>query len=120
MKAKLLIAGAVIAALITGVIAGGYLKPAFGNASSSEPALSSTPRASRQVVVERTSQSQTVAEQPAVRHHRTWERQVLIVAGSSGAGAGIGAIAGGKKGAGIGALSGGVAGLIYNLATRNK
>lgn len=118
MKAKLLIAGAVIAALITGIVAGGYIKPVFGNASSSAPALSSAPRASRQAAVERTSQ--TVAEQPAVRHHRTWERQVLIVAGSSGAGAGIGAIAGGKKGAGIGALSGGVAGLIYNLATRNR
>jgi hypothetical protein len=35
-------------------------------------------------------------------------------------GAAIGAIAGGKKGAGIGAISGGVAGLIYDVATRNK
>ena len=40
--------------------------------------------------------------------------------GSAGAGAAIGAVAGGKKGAAIGALSGGVAGLVYDLATRNK
>jgi hypothetical protein len=51
---------------------------------------------------------------------RSWEREALIIGGSAGAGAGIGAIAGGKKGAGIGALSGGVAGLVYDLATRNK
>ena len=55
-----------------------------------------------------------------VRRHRSWESQALIVGGSAGAGAGIGAIAGGGKGAGIGALSGGVAGLIYNLATRDR
>lgn len=49
---------------------------------------------------------------------RSWEREVLIVAGSSGAGAAIGAAAGGKKGAAVGAISGGVAGLVYDLATR--
>ena len=36
------------------------------------------------------------------------------------AGAGIGAIAGGKKGAAIGAISGGVAGLIYDMKTRKN
>ena len=44
----------------------------------------------------------------------------MIVGGSAGAGAAIGALAGGGKGAGIGALSGGVAGLVYDLATKNK
>jgi hypothetical protein len=44
---------------------------------------------------------------------------VLIVAGSSAAGAGIGALAGGKKGAGIGAIAGAVGGLIYDRATAN-
>jgi hypothetical protein len=37
-----------------------------------------------------------------------------------GAGAAIGAVAGGGKGAAIGGLSGGIAGLVYDLATRNK
>ena len=36
----------------------------------------------------------------------------------TGGGAGIGALAGGKKGAGVGAAGGGVGGLIYDLATR--
>lgn len=53
------------------------------------------------------------------KRKRSPEREVLIVGGSAGAGAAIGAAAGGKKGAGIGALSGGIAGLIYDMATRN-
>jgi len=51
---------------------------------------------------------------------RSLKKEVLIVGGSAGAGAAIGGIAGGGKGAGIGALSGGIAGLVYDLATRNK
>jgi len=51
---------------------------------------------------------------------RSLGREALIIGGSAGAGAGIGAIAGGKKGAAIGAASGGIAGLVYDLATRNK
>ena len=54
------------------------------------------------------------------KKNRSLEKEVLIVGGSAGAGAAIGAVAGGGKGAGIGALSGGVAGLVYDLATRNK
>ena len=51
---------------------------------------------------------------------RSLGREALIVGGGAGAGAAIAAVAGGGKGAGIGALSGGIAGLIYDLATRNK
>jgi hypothetical protein len=54
-----------------------------------------------------------------VRQKRSTEKSVLIVAGSSGAGAAIGGLAGGGKGAGIGAIAGGVAGLIYDRATAN-
>jgi hypothetical protein len=68
------------------------------------------------------SQPRVVERRPVVAHpkKRSWEKEVLIVGGSAGAGTAIGAIAGGKKGAGIGAISGGVAGLVYDLATRNK
>ena len=55
-----------------------------------------------------------------VRHHRTTDQSALIVAGSAGTGAAIGAIAGGGKGAAIGAISGGAAGFIYDRLTANK
>jgi hypothetical protein len=63
-----------------------------------------------------------VERRPAVERAkpRSWEKEVLIIGGSAGAGTGIGALAGGKKGAGVGAAAGGVGGLIYDLATRNK
>ncbi len=51
---------------------------------------------------------------------RSLKKELLIVGGSGGAGAAIGALAGGGKGAAIGGISGGIAGLIYDLATRNK
>lgn len=59
-------------------------------------------------------------EEPVVRHHRSTAKSALIVAGSAGTGAAIGAIAGGGKGAGIGALAGGAAGLVYDRLTANK
>jgi hypothetical protein len=62
--------------------------------------------------------AQRAEPQPAKK--RSWEKEALIIGGSAAAGAGIGALAGGKKGAAIGAASGGVAGLIYDLSTRNK
>jgi hypothetical protein len=58
--------------------------------------------------------------EPTHAKKRSWEKEALIIGGSAGAGAGIGAIAGGKKGAGIGAAAGGVGGLIYDLMTREK
>ena len=47
-------------------------------------------------------------------------RTTKITAGSAGAGALIGAIAGGKKGAAIGAIAGGAGGYIYDRKTRKK
>jgi hypothetical protein len=61
-----------------------------------------------------------VAPAAPVKKKRTWQKEALIIGGGAGAGAAVGAIAGGKKGAAIGAVSGGVAGAIYDLATRNK
>jgi hypothetical protein len=56
----------------------------------------------------------------AVAKPRSWEREVLIVAGSTGAGAAIGGLAAGKKGAKVGAAAGGAGGLIYDLLTRRR
>src|SRR5437870_3124221 len=84
----------------------------------------SDPKVSKQAFVQ--SQPRVIERRAAapaatsVPKKRSLEKEVLIVGGSAGAGAAIGAIAGGGKGAGIGAMSGGVAGLVYDLATRNK
>ena len=51
---------------------------------------------------------------------RSTATSALIVAGSSGAGAAVGAIAAGSKGAAVGAIAGGVAGLIYDRQTDNR
>lgn len=117
MKSKVLIASGLLAAFLIGALAGGYIKPGLSNALNSTPSITSVGKRPASGV-QRYVQTEEV--RPVVRHRRSWEREVLIVAGSSGAGTAIGALAGGKKGAGIGALSGGIAGLVYDLATRNK
>ena len=69
----------------------------------------------------------TVSYQPAVPVHsartqsverasgRDWKRTALIIGGSSAAGAGLGAIVGGRKGALIGAAIGGGASTVYQI-----
>jgi hypothetical protein len=75
--------------------------------------------ATRRVAYERPEYSRTTVTYRRYHHHRSLKHQVLLVAGTSAAGAGIGALAGGGKGAGIGAIAGGVGGLIYNAFTRH-
>ena len=58
--------------------------------------------------------------EPAHPRQRSWDKELLTIGGSAGAGAAVGALTGGKKGAGIGAAAGGVGGLIYDLATRKN
>ena len=61
-----------------------------------------------------------VSRRAAAPHEQTrsWQKELLIIGGT--AGAGVGALTGGKKGAGIGAAAGGAGGLIYDLMTRKK
>jgi hypothetical protein len=67
----------------------------------------------------------TVVTQPAPRRvtrsvepepRRDWKRTALVIGGSSAAGAGVGALVGGRKGALIGAAIGGGAGTVYEIA----
>lgn len=144
---KVLITGAVLLAFAVGAIFEGYTK--FGTTSaSSQPteaiAAAANPGASAATneaasangagnttadnSAETVPATEAAAEPAApassapqpVHRKRSFEKEALIVGGSAAGGAAIGGIAGGGKGAGIGALSGGAAGLIYDLATRNK
>ena len=140
MRPKILIAGAVILAFVLGTMANGIystttraFNPLDENAVSSAR-THSYPVAHTHFVQPRTVyvsdsdstpayvSDSTRAAAPVYQPHkkRSFGREALIVGGSAGAGAAIGALAGGGKGAGIGALSGGIAGLVYDLATRNK
>jgi hypothetical protein len=90
------------------------------------PVLNSRPRAPRPSAAvyapQPVSNDQVVRDSSGepIRRHRTTEKSALIVAGSAGTGAAIGALAGGGKGAAIGAISGGAAGFIYDRMTANK
>jgi hypothetical protein len=76
------------------------------------------PRVIRTNYVDR--ERSTEREVVRTRRGRSTGKSVAIVGGSAGAGAAIGALAGGGKGAAIGALSGGAAGFIYDRLTHNR
>ncbi len=98
------------------VVAAAAPTPAFPPvvaASREEPALATSSS---------TSASSETPRVPATaeKSSRSAKDHALIIGGAAGAGAGIGAIAKGKKGAAVGAAIGGVAGTVYDVLTRNK
>jgi len=139
MRTKALVIGGLMLAFILGTVASTISTTAFNkpadaaslvSAPLNAPAAQSAPRfaVSPAATPRRVARPAALVESPApairetatVKKQRSLQKEVLIVGGGAGAGAAIGAVAGGKKGAAVGALSGGVAGLIYDMATRNK
>jgi hypothetical protein len=75
------------------------------------------PSAPRRVASTSRAQSVPVSRVERVRG-RDWKKTAMVIGGSTAAGAGLGAIFGGKKGALIGAALGGGAGTIYEVKKR--
>jgi hypothetical protein len=79
-----------------------------------------------QVVTRQAAPQRVVSYQPAREREiarqpkRSVKKSAVIIGSSAGVGAGIGAIAGGKKGAGIGALIGGGGAALWDQITRRK
>ena len=128
MNSKWLVTIGLVAAFLLGTAVSGITGRAF-NPPAEEQLPAVAVQAPQNFAPAATTTRSRAATAPApapapvqarVAKKRSWEKEVLIVGGSAGAGAAIGAVAGGKKGATIGAVSGGVAGLVYDLATRNK
>jgi hypothetical protein len=55
-----------------------------------------------------------------VQKGRSWKKSAIIIGGTTAAGAGVGAVMGGKSGAVKGGVVGLLGGTIYDIATRNK
>jgi hypothetical protein len=75
-----------------------------------------TERAVAQAPVRRVSTQRVSSE---VKPRRTWQKSALLIGGSAGTGAGLGALIGGKKGALAGAAIGGGAAAIYDQVKRH-
>ena len=65
------------------------------------------------------SYSRGSAVEPA-QQGRSWKKSAIIIGGTTAAGAGVGAVMGGKSGAVKGGVVGLLGGTIYDIATRNK
>lgn len=93
----------------------GYAQP-----EGAQPVQAVAQPAPRAVAPRQSAASPAPAPAPRQRAGRSTGKSVAIVGGSAGAGAAIGALAGGGKGAAIGALSGGTAGFVYDRMTAKK
>src|SRR5215470_11636290 len=131
MQPKVWIAAGLVVAFLTGLMANGiYVGTTRTFNPVQENAIATERNGAPSAIVTRTHlvQPKLYVSDPAptstpvyqTHKKRTLQQEALITGGGAGAGAAIGAVAGGGKGAGIGALSGGIAGLVYDLATRNK
>jgi hypothetical protein len=73
------------------------------------------PRRTASTDVVTTSAPRRTVDRPS---GRSWQKTAMVIGGSSAAGAGLGAIVGGKKGALIGAAIGGGAGTLFEVNKR--
>lgn len=140
MNSKILVAVGIVLAFVMGTMAAGF----YTNSSNAFNAPETATQISRPVTTTTGTHVRPVTSVPRTHFveprststpavttstnaprveapkKRSWQKSAVIVGGSAGAGAAIGAVSGGKKGAAIGAVSGGVAGLVYDMVTRNK
>jgi|tagenome__1003787_1003787.scaffolds.fasta_scaffold20845920_1 hypothetical protein len=111
--------GATPVAYQPGVQPVNYLQPAPAALDDTRFARAAAPQ-----VVTREAAPQRVAYQRAperiVKPTRSVKKSAIIIGSSAGAGAGLGAVIGGKKGAGIGALIGGGGAALWDQITRRK
>ena len=101
-----------------GYVPAGYYQTPYQPASDivTQPVVrTETPRPR---VVRQTVYRDSAARQSDVRSGRSWKKTALVIGGTTAAGAGVGAIAGGKKGALIGAAIGGGGATIYEAIKR--
>ncbi len=108
-----------------GYVPAGYVMDRSGVAVAPQyvpyatPAVMTTTTAAEPRVVRTAEVAQPLrraTRQVEAQPRRDWKRTALVIGGSSAAGAGVGAIFGGKKGALIGAAIGGGASTIYETA----
>jgi hypothetical protein len=93
----------------------GNVRPVAAPASY-DPYIAPAPAPRR--VVTTTSQAPRTTRVVERRSGRDWKKTALVIGGSSAAGAGLGAVFGGKKGALIGAAIGGGASTLYEATKR--